>query len=84
MDTIAQAPSTERVNLFRQAAAILRPERSPAIIEKDFWVCWSLHRIYDVLQLRPQVIFKGGTQISEVSLSCVHSRKPLQLLDDCS
>jgi len=65
MDTIAQASSTERVNLFRQTAAKLRPERSPAIIEKDFWVCWSLHRIYDVLQLRPQVIFKGGTSLSK-------------------
>ena len=65
MDRIAQATSTECVNLFRQTAAKLRPERSPAIIEKDFWVCWSLHRIYDVLQLRPQVIFKGGTSLSK-------------------
>jgi len=65
MDQIAQAASTERVNLFRQTAAILRPERSPAIIEKDFWVCWSLHRIYDVLRLRPQLIFKGGTSLSK-------------------
>ena len=26
------------------------PERAPAIIEKDFWVCWALHRLFDVLQ----------------------------------
>ncbi len=65
MDQIARAPATERVNLFRQSAAILHPERAPSIIEKDFWVCWSLHRIYDVLRLRPQLIFKGGTSLSK-------------------
>ena len=53
MDRIAKVSATERADLFLQSAAILRPERSPAIIEKDFWVCWSLHRIYDVLRLRP-------------------------------
>ncbi len=65
MDRIAQVPATERADLFLQSAVILRPERSPAIIEKDFWVCWSLHRIYDVLRLRPQLIFKGGTSLSK-------------------
>lgn len=38
MDRIAQAASAERAELFRSSAAVLRPERSPAIIEKDFWV----------------------------------------------
>jgi hypothetical protein len=52
--------------LFRGAAAILQPKRSPAIIEKDFWVCWTLRRIYEVLQFRPQLIFKGGTSLSKV------------------
>lgn len=66
MDQIAQASAAERANLCRETAAKLRPERSPAIIEKDFWVCWSLHRIYDVLQLRPQLLFKGGTSLSKV------------------
>jgi hypothetical protein len=65
MDHIAKVPATERANLFLESAAILRPERSPAIIEKDFWVCWSLHRIYDVLQLSPQLMFKGGTSLSK-------------------
>lgn len=65
MNRIAKVSATERADLFLQSAAILRPERSPAIIEKDFWVCWSLHRIYDVLRLRPQLIFKGGTSLSK-------------------
>ncbi len=41
MDRIAQASQEERAELFRRSAAILRPERSPAIMEKDLWVCWA-------------------------------------------
>ncbi len=65
MDRIAAAQSGERAELFRSSAAALRPERSPAIIEKDFWVCWALYRLYDVLRFRPQLIFKGGTSLSK-------------------
>ncbi len=65
MDRIAQAPKEDRAELFRRSAGVLRPERSPAIIEKDFWVCWALHRLFDVLQFRPQLIFKGGTSLSK-------------------
>ena len=65
MDRIAQAPHDERAELFRRSAGVLRPDRSPAIIEKDFWVCWTLHRVYDVMRFRPQLIFKGGTSLSK-------------------
>lgn len=65
MDRIAQTSSPERAELFRASAAALQPDRSPAIIEKDFWVCWALHRIYDVLRFRPELIFKGGTSLSK-------------------
>ncbi len=65
MDKIATAAAEERAELFRSSAATLRPARSPAIIEKDFWVCWTLHRIYDVLAYQSQVIFKGGTSLSK-------------------
>lgn len=65
MDRIAQAGQEERAELFRRSAVVLRPERSPAIIEKDFWVCWTLRRLYDVLRFRPRLIFKGGTSLSK-------------------
>ena len=65
MDRIAQAPQEERAELFRRSAGVLRPERSPAIIEKDFWVCRALHRLFDVVRFRPQLIFKGGTSLSK-------------------
>jgi len=66
MDRIARAPQEERAELFRRSATVLRPVRSPAIIEKDFWGCWTLRRIYDVLQFHPRMIFKGGTSLSKV------------------
>jgi hypothetical protein len=65
MDRVAQATPADRAELFRSAAAALRPERSPAIIEKDFWVCWTLHRIYAVMKFQPELIFKGGTSLSK-------------------
>lgn len=65
MDRVAQAAAADRAELFRSAAAALRPQRSPAIIEKDFWVCWALHRIYAVIKFQPELIFKGGTSLSK-------------------
>jgi len=65
MDRIAAAAARERAELFRSSAGRLRPERSPGIIEKDFWVCWALRRIFDVLRFRPQLVFKGGTSLSK-------------------
>lgn len=65
MDRIARSKAVDRAELFRSATAVLSPERSPAVIEKDFWVCWALHRIYDTLKFRPELIFKGGTSLSK-------------------
>jgi hypothetical protein len=65
MDGVAAASPKDRADLFQQAAAHLRPARAPAIIEKDFWVCWTLRRIFEVMRFRPQLIFKGGTSLSK-------------------
>ena len=72
MDRIAQSSDKDRMELFRSTAEVLQPQRSPAIVEKDFWVCWALHRIYDALQFRPKLIFKGA-------LPC---QKPMVQLND--
>lgn len=66
MDRIAQSPLQDRADLFQRAAAALRPERSPLIVEKDFWVCWVLRRLFEVIRYRPHLIFKGGTSLSKV------------------
>ena len=65
MDRIAQASAEERTDLFQRAAAEIQPQRAPAIIEKDFWVCWTLRRIFEVLRFQPRLIFKGGTSLSK-------------------
>jgi predicted nucleotidyltransferase component of viral defense system len=61
VDRIAQALLEERTDLFQRAAAEIQPQRAPAIVEKDFWVCWTLRRIFEVLRFQPRLIFKGGT-----------------------
>lgn len=65
MDRIAKASAAERAGFFLDVHA-KRPEIEASIIEKDFWVCWSLRRIFEVLQFRPHLIFKGGTSLSKV------------------
>jgi hypothetical protein len=36
------------------------------IIEKDFWVCWLLGRIFSLPELGDTAVFKGGTSLSKV------------------
>jgi hypothetical protein len=45
MDRFAQLPAAERAIVFRETAARLRVGWA-TIVEKDFWVCWALHRIF--------------------------------------
>lgn len=66
MDLVAKSLPRERAQLFQTAEIRHHPPIAAAIIEKDFWVCWSLHRLFDVLRFRPQLIFKGGTSLSKV------------------
>ncbi|MBI4611075.1 MAG: nucleotidyl transferase AbiEii/AbiGii toxin family protein [Candidatus Rokubacteria bacterium] len=64
MDTIARLPASERADLFTEAAG--RRGLVPAILEKDFWVCWMLKRIFALPGTNPSLIFKGGTSLSKV------------------
>lgn len=67
MDRIAAASALERSTLFRRVESGSTAGRwHAAIAEKDFWVCWSLYRIFQILQFRPHLIFKGGTSLSKV------------------
>ena len=44
MDDVARMQAKDRADLFAAAAA--RRGLSPEIIEKDFWVCWMLKRLF--------------------------------------
>lgn len=65
MDNVANLPATERRLYFEQAAA--RDGRlSAQLMEKDFWVCWILKRLFGLGEIRDNLTFKGGTSLSKV------------------
>ncbi|TXH02883.1 MAG: nucleotidyl transferase AbiEii/AbiGii toxin family protein [Candidatus Moraniibacteriota bacterium] len=64
MDKVARLSSTERQELFSEAAA--RKGVTPAIIEKDFWVTWVLSKLFANDELARLLMFKGGTSLSKV------------------
>ena len=65
MDRIAQASNTERDAIFREATRLLG-WRNVRIVEKDFWVCWTLDRLFKITEARDHLVFKGGTSLSKV------------------
>ena len=65
MDNVASMPAERRLELFRETAA--RRSLPVELIEKDFWVCWSLHRLFSrMADLPATLLFKGGTSLSKV------------------
>ena len=62
MDTIARLPVGDRRALFTETAA--RAGITSIIAEKDFWVCWTLSRLYTIEGM-PRLLFKGGTSLSK-------------------
>lgn len=63
MDRIARAGATERRLLFEAAAA--RHGTTPAIVEKDFWVCYTIDHLFHRCSLSQALTFKGGTSLSK-------------------
>jgi hypothetical protein len=64
MDKVAQLSQEERSALFTESAA--RRNMTPAISEKDFWVCWTLDKLFAHPELSRILMFKGGTSLSKV------------------
>ncbi|MGO8758033.1 MAG: nucleotidyl transferase AbiEii/AbiGii toxin family protein [Terracidiphilus sp.] len=64
MDKIAAGSATDRRDLFGESAS--RLGMNPAIVEKDFWVCWILKHLFAEPSLKEQIVFKGGTSLSKV------------------
>jgi hypothetical protein len=64
MDRFVLLPPAERALVFRETAARLNVG-SATIVEKDFWVCWTLQKIFSIANL-PGPLFKGGTSLSKV------------------
>jgi hypothetical protein len=64
MESVARLSSAERRELFAETAA--HKGMTPAIVEKDFWVCWTLGRLFAHPDLSRLLMFKGGTSLSKV------------------
>lgn len=54
----------EREICFREASVELNIPFS--IIEKDFWVVWTLGQLFALNELKKHLTFKGGTSLSKV------------------
>ena len=65
MKHVAELPDDLRNELFTLSAE-KRSIGVVAIIEKDFWVCWTLKQLFEHPILSQQLIFKGGTSFSKV------------------
>ena len=63
MDNFAKLSIEERDVYIQEAAN--RSGLTPIIIEKDFWVCWTLDRLSKIPALTPHLTFKGGTSLSK-------------------
>ncbi len=63
MDKFATKPEQERRDILQEAAS--RRDLAEIIVEKDFWVCWTLKRLFSSPVLSPYLTFKGGTSLSK-------------------
>jgi hypothetical protein len=64
MDDFAKLKPEER-RLFFEGTATPRNMQAQ-IVEKDFWVCWTLKELFGLPLIGEHLIFKGGTSLSKV------------------
>ncbi|MCY3018316.1 MAG: nucleotidyl transferase AbiEii/AbiGii toxin family protein [Planctomycetota bacterium] len=64
MDEFAQRSAGDRADLFRAVAT--QRGLNAAIVEKDFWVCWTLKRLFALDAPPAGLLFKGGTSLAKV------------------
>lgn len=63
MKNVARLSHSEREELFIVTAREVNlPE---AMVEKDFWVCWTLDYLFHESPWKKQFAFKGGTSLSK-------------------
>jgi hypothetical protein len=64
MHEFARRTTDDRAAYFSEAAA--RRSVQAWMMEKDFWVCWLLHELFQLEPLHDHLVFKGGTSLSKV------------------
>lgn len=63
MKRIIDATEKDRNAIFTTAAA--QTHIPVEMIEKDFWVCWTLQKVFGNPELAKMLRFKGGTSLSK-------------------
>jgi len=64
VDHVASGDPETRRDLFGETAEIMGVEAR--IVEKDFWVCWTLKQLFSLPSYTDYFLFKGGTTLSKV------------------
>jgi hypothetical protein len=64
LDGVAVRDAGFRRRLFEETGS--RMNLDPLIVEKDFWVCWTLKCLFSLSDMRENLVFKGGTSLSKV------------------
>ena len=64
MDKVARLAAERRRELFSETAA--KMDMAAGLIEKDFWVCWILKRLFSIPAFKSHLLFKGGTTLSKI------------------
>ncbi len=64
MNNVAVLSVDERNELFQETATLMKT--TSAIVEKDFWVVWTLNKLFSDKRLNKILMFKGGTSLSKV------------------
>ena len=65
VEEIALASADERRILFSDVSRQLTKKVPESMVEKDFWVCYVLERIFSNASLSKMLRFKGGTSLSK-------------------
>ena len=63
MRNVARLPESDRRELFRNTAD--KMGLNDAIVEKDFWVCFTLDYLFHRCHWKNAITFKGGTSLSK-------------------
>ena len=64
MDSVLQLTPKQRGELF--IAAAQQSGIDVVVLEKDFWVCWTLKELFRLPTMGEHLIFKGGTSLSKI------------------
>ena len=63
MKKVAKLPIKDRTELFQTTAISMGMQ--PNVIEKDFWVCFTLDHLFHDCKYKDAFVFKGGTSLSK-------------------